>query len=319
MAGQSATALCARLVVTGCLAERYREELRREIPENDAVAGHRVSRPDSRRPGVRGRGPMRGIGDWRRSSSTERSGFLNPRCRFPASSRCSGGLDLQPAGVAPDPCTTPRRPVLTTPGQLCVCEDRRVLLLYLRLLHHPDTARRVSQPDSRIHSAGARLADRGVRELLLISQDHVLGTTAAIAARFHGSSRTEYDRGLTGSRLLYLYPTPSPRRARAMAECEKVCRYIDLPLQLRPFRAEADAPPRNRKTMAPFSTGSDAGSGRTLRPDSDRGFPRGETEGGFAEPRWLCRRNRVRSLVGVFTYSHKEGTARFDLATTCRR
>src|SRR5687768_15288851 len=39
MAQQKRVGKCTRLVVTGCLAERYRDELRREIPEIDAVLG----------------------------------------------------------------------------------------------------------------------------------------------------------------------------------------------------------------------------------------------------------------------------------------
>ncbi len=39
MAAQKRDGHCSRLVVTGCLAERYRDELRREIPEIDAVLG----------------------------------------------------------------------------------------------------------------------------------------------------------------------------------------------------------------------------------------------------------------------------------------
>src|SRR4030095_1470898 len=39
MAGQKREGRCSRLVVTGCLAERYRDELRKEIPEIDAVLG----------------------------------------------------------------------------------------------------------------------------------------------------------------------------------------------------------------------------------------------------------------------------------------
>ncbi len=39
MAAQKRDGRCSRLVVTGCLAERYRDELRKEIPEIDAVLG----------------------------------------------------------------------------------------------------------------------------------------------------------------------------------------------------------------------------------------------------------------------------------------
>jgi hypothetical protein len=51
-------------------------------------------------------------------------------------------------------------------------EDRGRLRLHLRLLHHPDAARRVPQPHARVDRREARaLAERGVKELLLISQD----------------------------------------------------------------------------------------------------------------------------------------------------
>src|SRR5687767_5146791 len=39
MAARKRDGRCSRLIVTGCLAERYRDELRREIPEIDAVLG----------------------------------------------------------------------------------------------------------------------------------------------------------------------------------------------------------------------------------------------------------------------------------------
>ena len=44
---------CARLVVTGCLAERYRDELRKEIPEIDAVLGTGEVGSDQGQTGVR--------------------------------------------------------------------------------------------------------------------------------------------------------------------------------------------------------------------------------------------------------------------------
>ena len=51
-----------RLVVTGCLAERYRDELRKEIPEIDAVLGNGGSAANSRRDRGSGLGARRAIG-----------------------------------------------------------------------------------------------------------------------------------------------------------------------------------------------------------------------------------------------------------------
>src|SRR5205085_6840141 len=90
------------------------------------------------------------------------------------------------------------------------------------------------RPAESIVSEARKIAARGVKELLIISQD----TT------FYGIDRRERGAlarllrelnsvdGLEWIRLLYLYPTTiDDATLAAMAECEKVCKYIDLPLQ----------------------------------------------------------------------------------------
>jgi ribosomal protein S12 methylthiotransferase len=73
-----------------------------------------------------------------------------------------------------------------------------------------------------------------VKELLLISQDTTFygidrGERGALARLLRELNRID---GLEWIRLLYLYPTTiTDDVLGAMAECEKVCRYIDLPLQ----------------------------------------------------------------------------------------
>src|SRR4029079_7375164 len=78
------------------------------------------------------------------------------------------------------------------------------------------------------------LAERGVKELLLISQDttfygvdrHERGALARLLRQLNDVD------GLEWIRLLYLYPTTiDDVTLAAMAECDKVCKYIDLPLQ----------------------------------------------------------------------------------------
>src|SRR4029077_14651217 len=78
------------------------------------------------------------------------------------------------------------------------------------------------------------LASRGVRELLLISQDTTFygidrGERGALAGLLRQLNEVD---GLEWIRLLYLYPTTIDEATlAAMADCEKVCKYIDLPLQ----------------------------------------------------------------------------------------
>jgi ribosomal protein S12 methylthiotransferase len=93
-----------------------------------------------------------------------------------------------------------------------------------------------------------------------------------------------------------------------MAECEKVCRYVDLPLQ----HASAEVlkrmrRPGNRRTYDALLARIRARvPGVTLRTTFIVGFP-GETEAEFAELEAFVADTRF-DHIGVFTYSHEEGT-----------
>ncbi len=169
--------------------------------------------------------------------------------------------------------------------------------------------------DSIVREARA-LAERGVRELLLISQD----------TSFYGIDRGERGQlarllrelntvdGLTWIRLLYLYPTTiTDDVLAAMAECEKVCRYVDLPLQ----HASADVlkrmrRPGNRQTYDKLLARIRGRvPGVTLRTTFIVGFP-GESDADFAELEAFVQDTGF-DHVGVFTYSHEEGTRAFGL------
>ena len=91
-----------------------------------------------------------------------------------------------------------------------------------------------SRPAESIVQEARALAARGVKELLLISQDttfygidrHERGALARLLRELDTID------GLEWIRLLYLYPTTiDDDTLAAMAECDKVCKYIDLPLQ----------------------------------------------------------------------------------------
>ncbi len=170
--------------------------------------------------------------------------------------------------------------------------------------------------DSVVQEAEA-LAARGVKELLLISQDTTfygndLGERGSLARLLRRLNAVE---GLEWIRLLYLYPTTiTDDTLDAMAECEKVCNYVDLPLQ----HASADVlrrmrRPGNRqaydKLLARIRTRV---PGVTLRTTFIVGFP-GETDAEFAELEAFIRETNF-DHVGVFTYSHEEGTRAHAMA-----
>ncbi|HEY0874194.1 MAG TPA: 30S ribosomal protein S12 methylthiotransferase RimO [Vicinamibacterales bacterium] len=299
MAQQKANGRCSRLVVTGCLGERYREELKKEIPEIDAVLG-----------------------------TGEVDQILT-------------AFDARPAGAVPltfhknlsakelptylYDANTPR--LLTTPKHFAYVKiaegcDYTCAFCIIPTLRGKFRSRDAA---SIVHEARS-LAERGVKELLLISQDTTFygidkGERGALARLLRELNTID---GLEWIRLLYLYPTTiTDDVLAAMADCEKVCRYIDLPLQhasasvLKRMRR-----PGNRRTydkllarirgMVPDVT---------LRTTLIVGFP-GETEEEFAELEAFVADTNF-DHVGVFTYSHEEGTRAYampdDVPATVKR
>ncbi|MBM4113573.1 MAG: 30S ribosomal protein S12 methylthiotransferase RimO, partial [Phycisphaerae bacterium] len=162
----------------------------------------------------------------------------------------------------------------------------------------------------------AMLAAQGVRELLLISQDtsfygNDLGERGALARLLRALNRVD---GLDWIRMLYLYPTTiGDEVLDAMAESEHVCNYIDLPLQ-----HASDAVLKRMKrpgTHASYERLLDRIRTRlpgvALRTTFIVGFP-GETAGDFqALERFVTTVGF--DHVGVFTYSHEEGTSAHGL------
>src|SRR5262249_5121969 len=120
--------------------------------------------------------------------------------------------------------------------------------------------------------------------------------------------------GLEWIRLLYLYPTTIDEETLAvMAECQKVCKYIDLPLQhASNAMLKRMKRPGTRQIYDALLTRIRARvPDVALRTTFIVGFP-GETEADVEE---LCSfvGDQGFDHVGVFTYSHEEGTSAFDL------
>lgn len=303
---------CKRLVVTGCLGQRYRDELRAQIPEIDVVLGT---------------GDVPAI-----VSAIQGGGIANgmiPLTLVPDSRGPIPGSRLRPSASSgrPEPADgrelptyiydtdTPR--TLATPRHYAYvkvaegCDYKCAFCIIPTLRGHYR-----SRAAETIVREAQQLAARGVKELILISQDTTFygrdaGQGAALPRLLRDLNRVD---GLEWIRLLYLYPTTiTVEILEAMAECEKVCKYIDLPLQ----HASDDVLRRMKRP----------GTGRTyerlladirtripgvaLRTTFIVGFP-GETEKDFSE---LCRfvRDIEFDHLGVFTYSHEEGTTAFAL------
>jgi ribosomal protein S12 methylthiotransferase len=308
MAGHKRDGNCSRLVVTGCLAERYRDELRQEIPEIDATLG--TGEVERVLDAIELRAPASGA---RRSAldPVQPAAAVPLRlCRtseFPRSERQLPTYLYD--AETPRLLTTPKHFAYVKVAEGCDYTCAFCIIPTLRGRYRSRTA------DSIVREARA-LADRGVRELLLISQDTTFygidrGERGALARLLRELNRVD---GLQWIRLLYLYPTTiTDDVLDAIAGCEKVCRYVDLPLQhASPAVLKRMRRPGNRKTYgALLDRIRRRVPGVTLRTTLIVGFP-GETDQEFSELVGFVRDTQF-DHVGVFTYSHEEGTRAFDL------
>jgi ribosomal protein S12 methylthiotransferase len=295
-----------RLVVTGCLAERYKDELQTQIPEIDAVLGtgeipqivealSHTPTPlvgDSPPPlQIRGQSP----------SAVPVAFYRNGH--QPLGSRTTLPTYLYDAST-PRHLATPRHYAYVKVAEGCDYTCAFCIIPRLR-------GRYRSRAGEEIVREAQALANRGVKELLLISQDTTfygndLGERGALARLLRQLNRVD---GLEWIRLLYLYPTTiDDAMLDAMAESEKVCKYIDLPLQ----HASDAVLKRMRRPGTRTSYERLLDRIRTRIPDVALrttfivGFP-GETEHDFAELSAFVSAVSF-DHIGVFTYSHEEGT-----------
>jgi len=301
-----------KLVVTGCLAERYREELKKEIPEIDAIYGTGeveglagfMSGTGNREPGT-GSAPMQ---FYRRDPGSA------PGSRLPApeSSAPVFGVDLPTYLYGAE---TPRRRV--TPAHYAYvkiaegCDYKCAFCIIPKMRGHYR-----SRPIESIVKEAHALAAQGVKELLLISQDSTFygidrGERGALPKLLRALNAVD---GIEWIRLLYLYPTTiNDEVIDAIADLDKVVKYIDLPLQ-----HASDAVlkrmkrPGTRKSYVRLLENIRARIPNvSLRTTFIVGFP-GETADDFHELEEFITEIGF-DHVGVFTYSHEEGTTAHEL------
>src|SRR5918993_1387313 len=276
-----------RLVVAGCLVERYRDELKAEMPEVDAFIG------------------------------TNQINDILAVCDPQTNTRALPVLPLgnQSATYLYDE-STPR--ILATPSHYAFIKiaegcDRPCAFCFIPQMRGHFRSRRFGSIVAEAH----QLAEEGVKELILVAQDSSrygedLGKADALAALLKELSHTE---GIEWVRVMYTYPTHiSDSFLDVLAEEPKAVKYLDMPLQhasqnvLKLMKRGG-----NRKSLERLiERVRKRVPGIAVRSTFISGFP-GETEDDFEELMSFMK-NVEFDRVGVFTYSDEEGTPAFDLS-----
>jgi ribosomal protein S12 methylthiotransferase len=275
-----------RLVVAGCLVERYRDELKLEIPEVDAFIG------------------------------TSQINDILSVCDPKTNTRSLPVIPLgnQSATYLYDE-STPR--VLATPSHYAFIKiaegcDRPCAFCFIPQMRGHFRSRRFGS----IIAEAQQLAEEGVKELVLVAQDSSrygedLGKQDALAHLLRELSHTD---GIEWVRVMYTYPTHiSDGFLDVLAEEPKAVKYLDMPLQhasqnvLRLMKRGG-----NRDSLERLIQRVRARvPGIAVRTTFITGFP-GESEEDFEELLSFVRKVEF-DRVGVFTYSDEEGTPAFDL------
>ncbi|MGE5359395.1 MAG: radical SAM protein, partial [Bacteroidales bacterium] len=221
-----------RLVVAGCLAERYREELRKEIPEIDALLGTnevpeivsvlRGTPPAKPAPAAQ---PLKLVRAPRPSTAARPSTWLGTTLSESKGRDALSDVEGRTVPTYIYDAKTPR--LLTTPAHYAYVKvaegcDYKCAFCIIPTLRGPYRSR----PADSILEEAAALARRGVRELILISQDTTFygvdrGERGALASLLRNLNAVE---GLEWVRLLYLYPTTVDDAVLdAIAQSARVC------------------------------------------------------------------------------------------------
>jgi ribosomal protein S12 methylthiotransferase len=275
-----------RLIVAGCLVERYRDELRSELPEVDAFIG------------------INQIND------------ILAVCDPQTNLRSLPVLPIgnQSATYLYDE-STPR--VLATPSYYVFVKiaegcDRPCAFCFIPQMRGHFRSRRFGS----IIAEAQQLAEEGVKELILVAQDSSrygedLGKQDALA---HLLRELSHLSGIEWVRVMYTYPTHiSEPFLDVLGNEPKAVKYLDIPLQhasqkiLKLMRRGG-----NRRSLERLiQRVRERVPGIAIRTTFITGFP-GETKEDFEEL-LIFVRNVEFDRVGVFTYSDEEGTPAYDL------
>lgn len=275
----------SKLIVAGCMVQRYAAELRAELPEVDAFVG------------------LDQLGDIAARAGLEPAGAASAA---PVEGRSRYLYDH----AAPRKLATPPWTAFVKIAEGCDHTCSFCAIPSFRGAFR-------SRPIDDVVAEGRQLAAQGVAEINLVAQDSShygrdRGERDALPRLLRSLSEVD---GLRWIRVHYLYPnTVTPGLIGAMAELPKVVKYVDLPLQhadpavLRRMRRGGAAD----EHLALLERFRAAMPDVALRTTFIVGFP-GETESEFEALLRFVSDARF-DHVGVFAYSHEEGTAAFDLS-----
>ena len=277
MAEYKKAGTCKVLIVTGCMAQRYKEEIIEEIPEVDAVLG-----------------------------TTSYMDILKA-----IDEACEGRHFQKFRDINELPEDSGRR-VLTTGGHygyLKIAEgcDKHCTYCIIPSLR----GRFRSVPQERLIAQAEHMAEQGVKELILVAQETTMYGTDLYGKKTLHLLMKELCKikGIRWIRVLYCYPEEIyDELIQVMKEEKKICHYLDLPIQhasdrilkrmgRRTTRAQLTAIIEKLRKEIPDIV---------LRTTLITGFP-GETEADHQEVMEFVDEMEFDRL-GAFTYSPEEGT-----------
>ena len=278
MAKYKETGRCKRLVVTGCLAQRYHDEIREEIPEVDIILGS---------------------SNYSDLVEAIEKSFAEPSVTM-----------LRDLSYLPDLSDVDR--VVTTGDYLAylkIGEGCNKRCTYCIIPSIRGNYRSV--PMERLVKEAEKLAEGGTKELILVAQE-----TTVYGLDLYGKKMLPVllkklcqIEGLSWIRILYCYPEEiTDELIEVMAQEEKICPYLDMPIQ---HCSDRILKAMGRKTNQAELVGMvkklrEKIPDITLRTTLISGFP-GETEEDHEEMMNFVDEMEFDRL-GVFTYSPEEGT-----------
>ena len=283
MAEYKKSGSCKYIIVTGCLSQRYAEELFNELPEADAIAGVEVY---------------------------DEIGSIIKRVM-------NGERFIMLERSKPDVIYTSKETflprILTTPlytAYLKIAEGCDNCCSYCAIPKIRGPYR--SKPMEQVLKEAKALADNGVKELIVVAQDttrygeDLPGGKLLLADLLKELNKIE---SLKWIRVMYCYPNNfTDELIETFASLDKVCKYVDLPLQ--------HASNRLLASMNRYDTREEVEMllaklrkripGIVIRTTFIVGFP-GETDADFEELKEFVEQQRFEN-AGVFAYSQEEGT-----------
>lgn len=283
MAEYKKSGSCKYIIVTGCLSQRYAEELFSELPEADAIAGVEVY---------------------------DEIGSIIKRVM-------NGERFIMLERSKPDVIYTSKETflprILTTPSYtayLKIAEGCDNCCSYCAIPKIRGPYR--SKPMEQVLKEAKALADNGVKELIVVAQDttrygeDLPGGKLLLSDLLKELNKIE---SLKWIRVMYCYPNNfTDELIETFASLDKVCKYVDLPLQ--------HASNRLLASMNRYDTREEVETllaklrkripGIVIRTTFIVGFP-GETDADFEELKEFVEQQRFEN-AGVFAYSQEEGT-----------